>query len=148
MAALWAFVVASSTVIAWTGVRAAATDQTAPFPAAREIAVPAVSAGPAAEKETETQTEKDACFARHEDAQRERRQGRLLAARTGLLVCSGASCPAAIRADCIEWLAEVSRSLPSIVVNARARGADLADVRVFIDGRQAVERLTGAALEV
>ena len=76
------------------------------------------------------------------------RQRRLLEARTLLRVCSGATCPAAIRADCVEWLDQLARSLPTVVVTARAKGVDLADVRVFIDGKLIAERLSGAALEV
>jgi hypothetical protein len=91
---------------------------------------------------------KSECFTRHEEAQVRRREGRLLDARAGLRVCSGASCPAAIRADCVDWLDQVGRSVPTIVVTARAKGIDLTDVRVFIDDRLATERLSGAAIEI
>src|SRR4051812_19701496 len=53
-----------------------------------------------------------ACLGRHEDAERMRRGGKLLAARSSLLACSRASCPAAVRADCVDWLEDVSRSVP------------------------------------
>jgi hypothetical protein len=72
----------------------------------------------------------------------------LIEARGLLRICSGAGCPAAIRADCVEWLDQVGRSLPTVVVTARAKGVDLANVRVFIDGKLITERLSGAALEV
>jgi hypothetical protein len=88
------------------------------------------------------------CVALHEEAQISRREGRLLAARLALRLCSAASCPGAVRADCVGWLEQVGRSLPSVVVSARARGEDLTDVKVFIDGQPAAERLTGAALEI
>jgi hypothetical protein len=91
---------------------------------------------------------KNECFARHEDAQVARRQRRLLEARTALRQCSGASCLGAIRADCIDWLAEVERSIPTVVITARARGADLFDVKVIIDDKPVTERLTGAAIEL
>jgi len=42
----------------------------------------------------------------------------------------------------------VSHSLPSVVVTARARGADVLAVKVFIDGKLAAERLTGFAFEI
>ena len=59
--------------------------------------------------------------------------------RAALRICSGASCPAAIRADCVDWLDQVAHSLPSVVVTARARGADILAVKVFIDGKLATE---------
>jgi hypothetical protein len=77
-----------------------------------------------------------------------RRERRLLASRAALRICSGAACPSAIRADCVDWLDQVSRSLPSVVVIARARAADVLDVKVFIDDTLAAERLTGFALEI
>jgi hypothetical protein len=68
--------------------------------------------------------------------------------RASLRICSGAACPSAIRADCVDWLDQVSHSLPSVVVTARARGADVVAVKVFIDGTLAAEQLTGFSLEV
>jgi hypothetical protein len=88
------------------------------------------------------------CFTRHEEAQVARRQGRLLDARSGLRICSRASCPSAIRGDCVDWLDQVGRSLPSVVVTARARGADIANVSVLVDGKLVTDRLTGSAIEV
>ena len=72
----------------------------------------------------------------------------MLASRAALRICSGAACPSAIRADCVDWLDQVSHSLPSVVVTARARGADVLAVKVFIDGKLAAEQLTGFALEI
>ena len=72
----------------------------------------------------------------------------MLVARSDLLLCSRASCPAAIQADCVDWLEEVMRSLPSVVVTAHARGRDVANVKVSVDGKLVAESLSGAALEV
>ena len=91
---------------------------------------------------------KAACLSNFEEAQLARRERRLLASRAALRICSGVACPSAVRADCVDWLDQVSRSLPSVVVTARARGADVLAVKVFIDGKLAAERLTGFALEV
>jgi hypothetical protein len=88
------------------------------------------------------------CFARHEHAQAARRERHLLQARADLEICSRASCPDAIRADCVDWLDQVGRSLPSVVVTARARGDDEAAVKVLIDGQLVAERLSGAAIDV
>jgi hypothetical protein len=131
----WGFVFVCSAV-ACAGVRAAAAQ---------------ALDGPSAEPNVETpsaEVSKPDCFAKHEEAQVARRAGRLLAARADLQACSRASCPGAIRADCVDWLDQVTRSLPSVVVTARAHGEDLAEVRVFIDGQVVTERLSGAAIEV
>ena len=83
--------------------------------------------------------DKAECLSRYEEAQVARRERRLLASRAALRICSGAACPSAIRADCVDWLDQVSHSLPSVVVTARARGADVLAVKVFIDGKLAAE---------
>ncbi|HLK93110.1 MAG TPA: hypothetical protein VKZ18_24660 [Polyangia bacterium] len=88
-----------------------------------------------------------ACVQRHEDAQVARRSGKLLAARAALLACSREVCPDAVRGDCVDWLEDVNRSVPSVVVTARDRGADVTDVKVFLDGELAATRLTGSSLE-
>ena len=112
-------------------------------PSAPDQATPAVI--PAA---SDGDVSKADCLSRHEEAQVARRERRLLDTRTALRICSGASCPAAIRADCVDWLDQVAHSLPSVVVTARARGADILAVKVFIDGKLATERLSGFALEI
>src|SRR5262245_2210006 len=58
------------------------------------------------------------CLERYEGAQVARRERRLLDSRAALRVCSGAACPSAIRADCVDWLDQVSHSIPSVVVTA------------------------------
>jgi hypothetical protein len=88
-----------------------------------------------------------ACVHRHEDAQLARRGGKLLAARAALLGCSREVCPDAVRGDCVDWLEEVNRSVPSVVITARDRGADVTDVKVFLDGELVATRLTGSSLE-
>ena len=127
---------------------AAAADE--PPPAAPAAPSPATEMPPGQSSSEPTQpgeVSKVECVARHEDAQLVRRQGRLLAARSALLVCSRVSCPPAIRADCVDWLEEVNRSVPSVVVTARECGADVTDVRVLIDGEPVASRLSGGALE-
>jgi hypothetical protein len=88
------------------------------------------------------------CLARYEEAQVARRERRLLDTRAALRICSGAACPSAIRADCVDWLDQVAHSLPSVVVTARARGADVLAVKVYIDGKLVTERLSGFAFEI
>src|SRR6187402_3583264 len=106
--------------------RAAAAEDA---PATETVAPPA----PAPAASAAADPAKAECFARHEEAQVARRQGHLLEARAWLRQCSSATCIGIVRADCIEWLAEVERAIPSVVITARARGADLVDVKVIID---------------
>lgn len=97
----------------------------------------------AAESPTDDSASK-ACVSAYEDNQVLRQAGELLAARDKLLVCAQSTCPEAVRADCLRWLDEVQRSLPTIVVAARdVTGADTTDVRVFVDGTLAAESLDG-----
>jgi hypothetical protein len=77
------------------------------------------------------------------------RAGRLLEAQRDLLVCARDPCPAALQPECAGWLADVQRSLPSLVIGAKSsRGEDLQDVRVLVDGRLASTRLDGTAIDV
>ena len=83
------------------------------------------------------------CFTAHEKAQEERTQSRFLDARKSLLQCSNAVCPSLVRQDCLEWYADVQRSMPSIVISARAGSEDITDVKVTIDGSQVATELAG-----
>ncbi|WP_437627850.1 hypothetical protein [Sorangium sp. So ce1151] len=95
------------------------------------------------------QPSKRACAAAYERAQGLRRDGKLIAAREALIACSQPTCPAAAVADCGPWLAEVEKSLPSVVIAARdAGGRERLDVRVFVDGRLLAAALDGKALPV
>ena len=71
----------------------------------------------------------------------------MLAARAALLACSREVCPDAVRGDCVDWLEDVNRSVPSVVITARDRGTDVVDVEVFLDGEPVATHLTGSALE-
>lgn len=85
----------------------------------------------------------DDCVASHSEAQARRKQGRLIAARERLLVCSEKTCPELIRGDCAEWLAAVEKEIPSIVVVATLDGRDVGDVHVFLDDVEVAEELEG-----
>ena len=117
---------------------AAAAGPAPPPPPGGSRAAPAASdprrrTEPPARRDGAEIADKAECLSRYEEAQVARRERRLLASRAALRICSGAACPAAIRADCVDWLDQVSHSLPSVVVTARARGADVA-------GREGVHR--------
>jgi len=133
--------VAFSCATVWPAAASAAEPDLSSAAAANESATPAPTADGADTAKTE-------CLSRYEEAQVARRARRLLDSRAALRACSGVACPSAIRADCVDWLDQVSHSIPSLVVTARARGADVLDVKVFIDGKLATEKLTGFALEI
>src|SRR5262249_40617895 len=93
--------------------------------------------------------EKAACAAEHRQGQVLRRDGKLAAAHAVFVSCARDACPAIVRKDCTTWLAEVAVSQPTIVVEARnADGAETSDVTMYIDGRRAVDRLSGIALDI
>ncbi|MGA7118862.1 MAG: hypothetical protein WBY94_02130 [Polyangiaceae bacterium] len=73
----------------------------------------------------------------------------LVEAREELLVCAGPRCPAVVQADCINWLEDVQRALPTVVISAKdASGADLVDVRVSMDDQPLLPKIDGLALPV
>ena len=128
--------------LCWGGAgRAVVAAEPDPAPVASEPAAPPPPANAADAAKAE-------CLSRHEAAQLARRERRLLDTRAALRICSGEACPAAIRADCVDWLDQVAHSIPSFVVTARARGADVLAVKVMVDGKVAAEKLTGFALEI
>ncbi len=97
----------------------------------------------------DTPADKPACIAAYENGQRLQRDHALLEARAELLVCSRDPCPKAFQAECVGWLGEVDRAMPSVVLGARTpEGRDLVDVKVFVDARPFALRLDGKALEI
>lgn len=79
--------------------------------------------------------EVQACATAYEQAQVQRRKGQLNAARKSLIHCVRDVCPAFLRQDCSQWLNEVERAVPSIVVEARdSAGQDRPDATITIDG--------------
>jgi hypothetical protein len=92
---------------------------------------------------------KQACAASYEQAQQQRNAGHYLAAREALLVCAQPGCPSFVSQDCVQWLSEVEGATPTIVVEARdAAGREISEVRVTVDGREFLERLTGRAVAI
>jgi hypothetical protein len=86
----------------------------------------------------------DDCNAAAEKAQTLRRDERLGASREKLLACVRAQCPAVVRIDCTKWLADLDAVMPSVVIRAvDVAGADVADVRMSVDGRVVATTLDG-----
>jgi len=89
------------------------------------------------------------CVRAADVAQEQRTAGRLREARASLHTCAREICPALVRSDCTQWLAEVEASMPTIVIRAQnARGDDLADVQIELDGHPLTDRLEGLPIDV
>lgn len=91
----------------------------------------------------------DACLEAHTQAQLFRGQGKLRQALEQMTVCARSECPELARVDCTEWLAQVQRDMPSVVLGAKdSQGHDLIDVQVSMDGQPMTARLDGLAQPV
>ncbi len=94
-------------------------------------------------------TDKEACVAAAESAQRLKKARKLLAAREQLLVCSSQDCPSIVSNDCTTWLGEVARSMASVTVKARdGRGRPVYNVRVLVDGAPLAPEASDTPLDV
>ena len=92
---------------------------------------------------------KEQCVEANESAQALRRDGKLRAARTQLLICLAKSCPGPVREDCAERMTELERSAPTIVFTAKGpAGAPLHAVQVAMDGARLTDHLDGSSLVV
>jgi len=102
------------------------------------VSTPSASADPRTEQ----------CLTASEQGQLSRKEAKYRSARASFRVCAQSDCPFAVRRDCVEWLGELDRAQPTIIVHARAEGRDASDVTVRIDGEVLTERLDGRAIEV
>lgn len=88
--------------------------------------------------------DREACATSAEQAQQLRDEGKYRRAREQMLVCARDVCPGPIKSDCGKWLTELDRDAPTVVFGARdARGADVFDVKVSMDGSPIQEKLDG-----
>ncbi len=92
---------------------------------------------------------KEACIWAFDQAQELRRAGRLREANTELVTCSQQECPGLVRADCAGVLRQVEGAQPTIVLKAAdAKGTDLTDVTVDLNGQKFTTTLDGRAIAV
>jgi hypothetical protein len=89
---------------------------------------------------------KTQCASAYELSQEKRKAEQLISAREQLKICIRDICPAFVRDECTEWLAEVEASLPTVVLAARRGDQDLIDVRVAMDGKPIADKLTATAI--
>jgi hypothetical protein len=91
--------------------------------------------------------EKAECAAAYEEAQVLRQERKLQEAQSRLIICADPACPGAVVRDCLDWLGDVEKSMPSIVVAAQDEdGIDLLNVRITLDGTPMEGDWTGKAL--
>jgi hypothetical protein len=85
-----------------------------------------------------------ACIDASVAGQEQRDQGKYRAGRGSFVACAAASCPAPVRRDCSQWLAQIDELMPSILVAATdSTGRDLDEVTVTLDGERLQSRLDG-----
>ncbi len=90
-----------------------------------------------------------ACLDAAAKGQTLRNAHKLVEAREQFRVCALAVCPAVVQTDCVGWLADAERALPTVVLEAKSgSGLALVDVKVSIDGQPLVSKLDGQAVAV
>jgi hypothetical protein len=89
------------------------------------------------------------CIQAYEEAQTLRLDRKLIEAHEKLVICTRATCPAAVTMDCWRWLSEAEDAMPGLSVSVQAEsGGDLVDVKVSIDGKELTGDWMGKATRV
>jgi len=88
------------------------------------------------------------CAQAYERAQEEKTTGQLKAAIEHLKVCVDARCAKFIRKDCVQWMQDARRALPTVVFSIREGGNEIADVEILCDGRMLIRMLDGEPIPV
>jgi hypothetical protein len=92
--------------------------------------------------------EKKVCVEAHVAAQVARRDGKLRRAKTDLAVCSRPVCPVVIRKECDQWIGEIDKATPTLVIQVRDPEAGaVTDAQLSIDGESTLD-WHGRAVEV
>ena len=87
-----------------------------------------------------------ACATTAEEAQELRTEHKLREAQQKLLTCAQPTCPAIVRTDCMQWLSEVEKAMPTVVIKASGPTyREIIAVRVWLDGVLLFDRLNGLA---
>ncbi len=89
------------------------------------------------------------CADAAEHAQELRDAHQLVEARRELVVCAQRDCPNVVRSACLEWLEQLDRRTPSLVVGVKDElGRDIAGVTVTLDGLPLAATVTSTAVAV
>src|ERR1043165_637221 len=78
-------------------------------------------------------SKKAECASAYEKSQEFRTQNKLQKAQELLVVCADTSCPTFVQTDCAQWLTEVQKDMPTIIISAKDKdGADVTAVKVIV----------------
>ena len=139
---------AALALLAPTAARAEGRKTGAPAAKPRAEAPAASAAADSSSAAAPKQDPIETCLEDHARGQELRLGGKLLDARDAFLHCSATHCPNQIQRDCSGYLEQIQVQVPSVVLRVTAEGVSRGDVKVFIDGRLALEQLTGKALDL
>jgi hypothetical protein len=89
------------------------------------------------------------CVEANTKSQDLRREGKLAESREQLHRCGDPACPRLIRDDCSKRLDDLDKVQPTLIFDVKdARGADVIDVKVSVDGKPLADHLDGSPLKV
>jgi len=88
------------------------------------------------------------CAQAYERAQEEKTSGQLKAAIEHLKRCVDAKCAKFIRKDCVQWMQDAQRALPTVVFSIREGRDEITDVEILCDDKMLVRRLDGESIPV
>jgi hypothetical protein len=91
---------------------------------------------------------KEACSDAYSDSQLRRRNNELLLARQKLRLCASEACPSFARNDCADWLGQVEKAIPSVVLEAKDDKGYVFDVTVTMDGAVLATQLDGKPIDI
>jgi hypothetical protein len=117
----------------------------------RAIVVAALAAGAftSAGVRADDRPTKAECVETHRLAQEARRSGTLSQARKSSVRCARNPCPIALQMDCMRWIVDVDKRMPTILVVARdSNGKDVSEGRIVVDGTTVATRIDGRPLEL
>jgi hypothetical protein len=91
----------------------------------------------------QAKTPKALCVEAHEGAQMDIKASRFSSARERLIRCLATTCPPTLQVDCAEWMKELERRQPSVVLSFRGQSGEYKiDTPVNIDGMPLSKRPT------
>lgn len=94
------------------------------------------------------QITKQMCVDSHLKAQSQKLEGHLVESLQNLRTCANKACPAIVQRDCVQWLEEIQREVPTVIFDASDGTGPLKEVRVTQDGHVLAASIDGAALEI
>lgn len=116
--------------------------------AALTLSLTVLSANHAGAQEP-SDADRQQCVQSYERAQELRLDKKLVEAREALLACMAPSCSDVAKSHCGEWLIEVERAIPTVVLElVDASGKPRTDVTVSVDGKPLASALDGRAMPV